>query len=1141
MTTPSTMVKRQLTVNFQRSVSGGVPQVMEVIIAPLTDPSSPTNDATLVGGTQAQDVLLTNENNPVYFDLVPTDSPGLTDRLTYRIAWREKYMGQQFTYDFVMPDFDCNYEDLQDLGNIIGGETYVQWTDRLRPGGVAGLNQQGQVIDSVGNVVSGAGEAAIVQGNLDAEVVARQQADQLVASQLLDSTNQLIANVNNTTAANLAFEANARGNADLVEKTARVNGDASLTQDITGLTNTTNTSVSTLSGRIDAIVNTALPAKADLVNGQIPSSQIPSIAFNQAVPVADEAHMLALTPDQITPGDIAVRPDGTWILNAYPASTLSNWMKLSSAGNVSSVNGQVGDVHLAATDVGARPAAVAIAISDITGLQSGLNSNTDAATTTAMQTQFYSILNDTTIVRTSLGVIPHALQGTDVAFINTGGQVVNKSGQVINTGTGGVLQITDVTGLQSALNGKLSATDPTVTNARTPTSHAASHKTGGSDPVTPFPLTDVTGLAAIVTNNNLTSTSNHGNRINALESAVAAGGGTGGSGGTSTKDVWWDSPSATTDFSVVNIKSPFGKALADGHLYYDPTGAAEGEAVFPYISANGHLQLHQRNEANPADPVYAVQSALDTTNAQVATKAAQASLDSTNATVALKANQSDLATTNTNVAACATTTQLNATNATVATKANQSALDSLTTTVGTKAAQTDLTTLSNTVSTLASAASVTALTTTVNGKADATALAATNATVATKAAQTDLTALTNTVSTLATQSALSTTNNNVAALQNAMPNKADLVGGVIPNAQLPALAYTSTYVVANRAAMLGLTTAQAQPGDVCVITATSDQGSYILSGTDPSVFANWVQLSVPGGGGSITSVNGYSGPIIVLAASDVGARSSSVLINQSEVNGLPAALTSKANQSDLTAGLAAKTAPADVQGIVSQASQNKLQAALAATANVATLSGQQSIDGVLAPLGAIVLLTAQTSSAANGLYVVASAAWTRSTDMNPGDYFVRGSIVTVSGGTTNANTFWQQTSPSGIVATNNNNWTKIMTAGAPPNYTASLGVQKVGTNFQAQVVAGGGILAAAGGLQLDPAVSARKFAGDVPAGATVATITHNLNTTDVTASFRDKAAGDAVLIGWKPTGANTISAEFDSTPASGQWRCVVIG
>ena len=147
----------------------------------------------------------------------------------------------------------------------------------------------------------------------------------------------------------------------------------------------------------------------------------------------------------------------------------------------------------------------------------------------------------------------------------------------------------------------------------------------------------------------------------------------------------------------------------------------------------------------------------------------------------------------------------------------------------------------------------------------------------------------------------------------------------------------------------------------------------------------------------------------------------------------------------------------------------------------------------------------------------------------------------VTGGSVNANTVWQETNNSGVVGTNANNWVKILTAGVAPVYTASLGVDKVGNDFRAKVVTGGGIQALAGGLQLDPNIAARKFAADVPAGSTIVTITHNLNSSDVIAWFRDKATGDAILLGWKPTGVNTISAEFETAPAAGQWRVTVIG
>jgi len=1155
MTAPATMVKRRLTINFQRSVKAGKPQVMEVVVAPLTDPSAPNSDATLVGGPQSQDVLLGNETNPVYFDLVPTDNPDLTDRLTYRIAWREKFMGRQFTQDFVMPDFDCSFDDLQDLGNVIGGETYLQWTDRLRPGGVAGLNQSGQVVDSEGNPVTGQEAASVVQGNLDVEVVARQQGDQFLRQYFLSYAQDQVSQLYRTTSENLAAAVTGLQNADLIEKSARINGDNAIRDDMAVLEDNLAIEINGIEEDLTGIHNTLIN-KADLVNGKIPSNQIPSVAIGNAVPADDEAQMLELTPAQVQPGDLCVRPDGTWMLNDPDPSDIDNWVKLSSSGNVQSVQGQTGAVVLQATDVGARPAGVPIPQADITGLSASFAQKANVTVTNDLNTRVTAIETNPTLVKTVGGVVPHAQHGNDVAFLNAQSQLVNKQGQVINlTGGGGVLDITDVTGLQAELDSKLDVTSPAVTNARTPLSHAASHQTGGSDPITPLPIGDITGLAAIIANNNLTNASNHGNRINALETAVAGGGGTGGGGGTPAKTTWWDGPSPVTDFATVMLKSPFGKAISDGHLYYDPAGAAEGEAVFPSISPNGHLVLRQRNEGAPADPVLATQSALDTTNATVATKADQAALQSTNAAVSLKANQVDLDATNATLAQKASITQLSALGDVVATKANQAALDGTNITVSTKANQSDLSALQATVGTKADNSAL------ISTNSQVTALQNTKADLAgglvpmTQLPDLPEAKIINLMPHLAAKADLlgglvptsqipNLGTAKIINLDTALSNKADLVGGVIPTSQLPALALTATVPVTSRAAMLGLTPAQVQPGDVCVITQGPDQGSYILTGTDPSVYANWTLLATPGGGaggGTITSVNGQAGPVVVLAAADVGARSSSTPINQNEITGLITALGNKADTSAMNTALATKPSYAEVDSRISQSTNNKLPVGLVATASIPSLSGQQSIDGVLAPIGTAVLVTAQPSSVNNGLYQVASATWPRLTDMNTGDYFIKGTQVIVTGGTANHDSIWQESAASGIVGTNANNWIKSVTAGAPPNYTASLGVKKVVNDFQAQVVPGGGIQAVAGGLQIDPAVGVRKAAVDVPAGSNVVTITHNLNTTDVSASFRDKASGDFVLLGWKPTGPNTISAEFDAAPAAGQWRCTVMG
>jgi hypothetical protein len=113
-------------------------------------------------------------------------------------------------------------------------------------------------------------------------------------------------------------------------------------------------------GRADSAVQPAaltsgLASKADLVNGLVPSSQLPSIAITDVVVVSDQAAMLALTSTDVQRGDLAVRTDGagTFILGAGSPSDLASWTKLNSPADlVSSVNGQVGTVVLGKGDVG---------------------------------------------------------------------------------------------------------------------------------------------------------------------------------------------------------------------------------------------------------------------------------------------------------------------------------------------------------------------------------------------------------------------------------------------------------------------------------------------------------------------------------------------------------------------------------------------------------------------------------------------------------------------------------------------------------------------------------------------------------------------------------------------------------------------
>lgn len=97
----------------------------------------------------------------------------------------------------------------------------------------------------------------------------------------------------------------------------------------------------------------------------------------------------------------------------------------------------------------------------------------------------------------------------------------------------------------------------------------------------------------------------------------------------------------------------------------------------------------------------------------------------------------------------------------------------------------------------------------------------------------------------------------------ALASKADLVGGVLPTSQLPAIAIVDFLgTVANQAAMLALV---GQKGDWAI---RSDTGTtWVITGNDPSVLGGWTQM--PSAGAPVVSVNGQTGAV-VLGKADVG-------------------------------------------------------------------------------------------------------------------------------------------------------------------------------------------------------------------------------------------------------------------------------
>jgi hypothetical protein len=193
----------------------------------------------------------------------------------------------------------------------------------------------------------------------------------------------------------------------------------------------------------------------------------------------------------------------------------------------------------------------------------------------------------------------------------------------------------------------------------------------------------------------------------------------------------------------------------------------------------------------------------------------------------------------------------------------------------------------------------------------------------------------------------------------------------------------------------------------------------------------------------------------------------------------------------------------------------------ATTANI-TLSGTQTIDGVGIVAGDRVLVKNQTAGAANGIYVAAAGAWSRATDMDTGPEAL-GAAVFVSEGTSQGNQQWFQTTDAPI------------TIG-----TTALVFAQVGGG--ASYTAGNGITINGGVVAVDTAVTVRKYAATIGDGvATTLTITHNLNTLDLTVSVREISTGAQVLVDNVANGANTLQLTFGTAPFTGQYRVTVHG
>lgn len=190
-----------------------------------------------------------------------------------------------------------------------------------------------------------------------------------------------------------------------------------------------------------------------------------------------------------------------------------------------------------------------------------------------------------------------------------------------------------------------------------------------------------------------------------------------------------------------------------------------------------------------------------------------------------------------------------------------------------------------------------------------------------------------------------------------------------------------------------------------------------------------------------------------------------------------------------------------------------------------TLSGEQTIDGISCVAGDRVLVTGQTDAEDNGIYVVASGAWSRSTDADGNTEVTPSMAMFVDEGTSYANTQWRLTTTGSIVVDTTE--LTFEQFGAATSYTEWTGIDITGNT-----------------IAIDTSVVVRKgTSGTLGNGsATSFVLTHNLWTKNVHVELYETASPYASIeADVEKTDNNTCTVKFAVAPTTNQFSYSVIG
>lgn len=268
---------------------------------------------------------------------------------------------------------------------------------------------------------------------------------------------------------------------------------------------------------------------------------------------------------------------------------------------------------------------------------------------------------------------------------------------------------------------------------------------------------------------------------------------------------------------------------------------------------------------------------------------------------------------------------------------------------------------------------------------------------------------------------------------------------IIPIAGNGAFVDTSTTQTVGGAKTFSSTISGSIDGNAATATALATPRTIAITGDLSYTSPSFDGSSNVTAAGTLATVNANVGTFTKVT---VNAKGLATAASQASLSDLSSPTASFSMGSQLLTSVLDPVNPQDAAtknyvDNVAQGLNVKLPCLVATTASI-TLVGGQTIDGVTVVAGDRVLVKNQSTASQNGIYVVQTTAWTRSTDMDSWAE-VPSAFTFVETGTTQADTGWVCTSdPGGTLGTTAITWAQFSAAGT---YTAGTGLTLTGNQF----------------------------------------------------------------------------------------------